>query len=210
MDNPDIPEQDLYKNYKELNWVNRFLGGYKASFYGIRQAQEIADIESVIDIGSGGGDTLAKISIHFRLKDCKGVDYSKAAINYARTKYPEIAFECAPYQKSEIPKTNAAIHTALFNHHLSPKENIAFLKWAKSNSTVLIINDLQRSFWAWIGIYLIQLWSSFSYLFKNDAPLSVKRAHSLSEWKEMLEAAGYVNYSITKKPMFRYVIVASV
>ena len=210
MDMPNIPAKDLYKNYKELHWVNKYLGGYKASAFGVSQAFEKASITKLIDVGSGGGDTLARLCKKFKIKDGQGIDSSRAATQYASEKYPNLKFHTNDYRKSQIPKEKVLMHTALFNHHLNPEENIAFLKWAAKNSTVLVINDLQRNIWAWLGIYIIQLWPSFSYLFKNDAPLSVKRAHSFSEWNHMLALAGYTNYSIIKKPMFRYVIIAGI
>ena len=210
MDMPNIPAKDLYKNYKELHWVNQYLGGYKASTFGVSQALRKESISKIIDVGSGGGDTLARLCKKFKIIEGQGIDSSEAATQYASEKYPDLKFHTNDYKKSCLPKEEVLIHTALFNHHLNQEENITFLKWAAQNSTVLVINDLQRNIWAWLGIYTIQLWPSFSYLFKNDAPLSVKRAHSFSEWKHMLALAGYTNYSIIKKPMFRYVIIASI
>ena len=210
MDEPHVPEKDLHKNYEELHWVNQYLGGYKASLHGIKQAIKTHNIQRVVDVGSGGGDTIARICGHFRFKDCMGVDYAKPAISYSKSKHQHIHFELCEYQKSTFPKEKTLIHTALFNHHLDPEENVEFLKWAKHNSDTLVINDLQRSFWAWLGIFIIKLWPGFSYLFKNDAPLSVRRAHSKQEWIDMLSLAGFTNYSITNRPMFRYVIVASI
>ena len=210
MDMPNIPVKDLYKNYKELHWVNQYLGGYKASIFGVSQAFKKKSITKIIDVGSGGGDTLAILCKKFKIKDGQGIDSSDVATQCASEKYPYLKFHTNHYKKSRLPKEKVLIHTALFNHHLNPEENIAFLKWAAQNSAILVMNDLQRNIWAWLGIYTIQLWPSFSYLFKNDAPLSVQRAHSFSEWKHMLKLAGYTNYSIIKKPMFRYVIIASI
>jgi 2-polyprenyl-3-methyl-5-hydroxy-6-metoxy-1,4-benzoquinol methylase len=209
MDGHEIASIDLFKNYRELHWVNRFLGGYKASLFGVKIALKNGNIRTLIDIGCGGGDSLAKIKKTHAKLNCKGIDIAEASNEYCIQNHPELEFITADYNTLKFSQEETIIHTALFNHHLNPAENVLFLKWAKDNAAYLIINDLQRSFAAWLGIYLIKQWPWFSYLFKNDAPLSVKRAHSKTEWIDMLKSAGITNYTLYSKPMYRFVIVCT-
>ena len=62
LDKPNIPKEDLYRNLKELHQINQLLGGYKVIYQGIRELRlEKNRTYSILDLGSGGGDTLQSI-----------------------------------------------------------------------------------------------------------------------------------------------------
>jgi ubiquinone/menaquinone biosynthesis C-methylase UbiE len=171
----------------------------------------------VLDIGSGGGDTLRMIDKTFGKNyelSLTGVDLKKDCIDYARencSKY-DITFIESDYRNLLAVDQDYDIITAsLFCHHLTDNEIVELLKWTKQNARAgILINDLERHFLAYYSIrWLTKLFSS-SYLVKNDAPLSVLRSFKRNEIVELLDRAGIRNYTIKWKWAFRWLIVIKV
>lgn len=215
LDNPVIPKKDLYKNLKELHTINYLLGGYDVIYDGFRRLLSIGSghIINVLDIGSGGGDTLRMIDKKFS-KKCQlsltGVDLKRDCIDYARDNCSDhkIEFIESDYRDLLSETEGYDIITAsLFCHHLEDEDIVELLKWMHQNARLgIIINDLERHFLAYYSIkWLTRLFSS-SYLVKNDAPLSVLRAFKRRELEELLNRAGIENYTITWKWAFRWLV----
>ena len=215
LDNPVIPKKDLYRNLKELHTINFLLGGYGVIYDGFRKLHPASTKRTlkILDIGSGGGDTLRMIHHKFSKKQplsLTGVDLKRGCIDYANDKYSglKIKFIESDYRDLLVESQDYDIITAsLFCHHLEDEEIVELLKWMHQNAQVgVIINDLERHFLAYHSIkWLTRIFSS-SYLVKNDAPLSVLRAFKRSEWKELLNRAGIEHYSITWKWAFRWLL----
>jgi hypothetical protein len=81
------------------------------------------------------------------------------------------------------------------------------MKWMKETCRIgFLINDLHRHPLAFYSIKLLTQVFSKSYLVKNDAPLSVQRGFTRSEWESIFLAAGINNYSIEWRWAFRWLI----
>ena len=218
LDSDNIPFEDIKKNMKELNTVNKLLGGHKISIQGI---QEIIGKTpsgrqlSVCEIGCGGGDNLKAISKWFDKKLIKssftGIDIKTSCTDFAARKYPELSAKwiTSDYKKVLLDNDQPdIIFSSLFCHHFKDEELVTMMNWMQMNSGKgFFINDLHRNLLAYYLIRLITRIFSKSYLVKNDAPLSVARGFKKSEWQNILRIAGIHNYSIKWKWAFRYLIV---
>lgn len=216
LDQPIIPKTDLQRNLYELERINTLLGGYTTTLKGIAQIIGTRNSQQtirIVDVGSGGGDTLRKIADWGRKNrlslDLVGIDLKTDCIEYAQEhsqNYPEISFIQADYAQV-MPRADI-ITSALFCHHLSNHELVQFMDWSKKNARWgFVINDLHRHPLAYYSIkYLTKLFSK-SYLVKNDAPLSVQRSLIRKEWQNMLEQAGIKNYQIEWIWAFRWLVV---
>jgi len=216
LDDPIIPKEALYKNLKELHTINALLGGYDVIYAGFRKLLHVGlkGKLKILDIGSGGGDTLRMISKKFSKKNdlsLTGVDLKRDCIDYATNncRGTQIDFIESDYRDLLNEEHNFDIITAsLFCHHLTDDENVELLKWMTKNARIgIIINDLERHFLAYYSIKWLTYLFSSSYLVKNDAPLSVLRAFKKNELVELLNRAGIHNYTITWKWAFRWLIV---
>lgn len=200
-----IPQQDLFRNLQELESINRLLGGHAVTLKGL-QGLNLSKEKTykVLDIGSGGGDTLKAMAIWARKNGYQfqltGVDLKPDCITYARSyckDFAEIDFIQADYR--ELPAMNLRYDimvTSLFCHHLSDDELVELLNWAGENTSVaFIMNDLHRHFLAYYSISLLTRLFSQSYLVKNDAKLSVLRGfkkHELIRLKGKTRISGMV------------------
>jgi hypothetical protein len=101
------------------------------------------------------------------------------------------------------------IHTSLFLHHFDNKNlKIILKKFCDVAKQGLVINDLRRSLCAFWGIKILTLLFSKSELVKNDAPISVRKGFNKSELIELLKEIQFINYEISRKWAFRWVITA--
>ncbi len=206
-----VEREDLVQNLKELHEINKLLGGYNISLSALKTIDTQNKV--LVDIGSGGGDTLEEIRkwsvsqkqtmtlIGIDLKaDC--VEYSKSHLNKSLT------FIEDDYRNIGAHLSNVdIIHACLFTHHLTNDEITELIELAKNKNSVLIINDLNRNSIAYYGIKLLTRVFSKSHLVKHDAPLSVLRGFTKKEWKNLIQSAGATNYSIKWKWAFRHQII---
>ena len=214
LDGDFIPEEDLFQNLKELNTINRLLGGYNISKNALQKILKKDGTYSIVDIGSGGGDTLKYIHNWSKQYGYKtmlhGIDLKQTCINYSRKNKPNdaINFICDDYrQVYKHLKEVDIIHACLFCHHLNNSQLIELIQFALKNNATLVVNDLERNPFAYYAIKILTKLFSNSYLVKNDAPLSVLRGFKKNEWLEIIKASGAKNYTVKNKWAFRHEII---
>ncbi len=166
MDDPEIPAALLHKNLRELDTLNRYLGGHAISLAGIKKLMtDRSKLYHIVDLGCGSGDVLKYIARwaranQIRVKLTGGVDNNPLAIKYleANSKnYPEITGAVADYTYFLETATEVDIvHCALFCHHLEDEALEALFQRLKVNAhTGFVINDLQRNPLAYYSVWLL-------------------------------------------------------
>jgi 2-polyprenyl-3-methyl-5-hydroxy-6-metoxy-1,4-benzoquinol methylase len=214
LDEDSIPKEDLFQNLRELNAINTLLGGYKITFSALMKITEPDKTYSLIDIGSGGGDTLKQINVwskrNKRTINLHGIDIKPVCIEYAKVNADNesINYICDDYRNVFYHlKQVDIIHACLFCHHLSENELIELVQFAAKNKSTLVINDLERNVFAYYAIKILTTLFSKSYLVKNDAALSVARGFKKQEWIDILAKAGVKKYSVKNKWAFRHEVI---
>ena len=216
LDNNDIPYSDLQLNLRELNVLNTLLGGHNITCKGIDHfLNKIPGMQplTIAEIGCGGGDNLFAIRNYLgkrqRSSTLTGIDIKSECIQYAQQiSTHDIEWICSDYRTVKWPGDKPdVIFSSLFCHHFTDEELVAQILWLKENSRVgFFINDLHRHTVAYHSVKIITRLFSRSYLIKNDAPLSVKRAFKKNDWVKILAKAGVKNYKIKWYWAFRYLI----
>jgi len=216
LDADNIPFADIRKNMQELDVINRLLGGHAITLHGMDSLVETkTNSITVCEIGCGGGDNIRAIDDWCRKRNIQpnliGIDIKQECIAYAaeRNKELNVSWVCNDYRLVEFDKPlPGIIFSSLFCHHFTQAELIGMMRWMHDNCTKgFFINDLHRHPLAYYSIKWITNLFSRSYLVKNDAPLSVARGFTKTEWETILKAAGISNYSIKWKWAFRHLIV---
>lgn len=218
LDETNIQRDLLFKNLRELDILNRSTNGHAISLNGIKRLiTDHTKIYRVVDLGCGSGDSLRAMADwarenHFKVQ-LVGVDRNADVIeylkNHSRT-YPEISSITADYQEF-IDRHSFVdiVHCSLFCHHLNDEELIRlFTFFSEKVTTGFVINDLQRNWMAYYGAWFFTRLLNGTSLAKNDGPISVLRAFRASELRQLLKKANIRNYSIQKKRLFRFLIVA--
>ena len=212
LDEPSIPQADLFRNLTELAFINSYLGGHQVIIHAIEPLLQQFPTAQIIEIGSGGGDNLAALEKKFkkRFPDVRflGVDLKEDCLTFASAQYPTIDFQCNDYRKVEFDTNRPTLFfNSLFCHHFSDDSLVEMLKWLNKHATAgFVIADLHRHSLAYWSIKWLTKWFSSSYLVINDAPLSVLRGFSKKEWITLLAKAEIQSYQIAWKWAFRWVI----
>jgi hypothetical protein len=217
LDNDAIPTEDLYLNLRELDFINRWLGGHKVVLDGIKaflKKNPALQTVSIMEIGSGGGDNLRatgkllhKKGIAYQLQ---GVDLKEDCVQFARQQPSvNINYQICDYQLADTgPAKPQYIFNSLFCHHFTDEQLVKMLQWLYQNAEKgFFIADLHRHALAYYSIKWLTRLFSKSYLVRNDAPLSVLRGFSRSEWQNLLAQAGISRYTIQWKWAFRWLII---
>ena len=220
LDREDIPASDILQNMRELNTINHLLGGHTITLKGLKKILSLTRATAselhIVEIGSGGGDNLRvmqsfckKHSIRARFT---GIDINSNCITSAKNKNPHayIDYIHSNYKDVVFDEKPDIIFASLFCHHFNETSLVQMFQWMYNNSKLgFFINDLQRHPIAYYAISVLTKLFSKSYLVKNDAPLSVRRAFSKQELEALSELAGIPGHHISWQWAFRFLLVAT-
>ena len=219
LDEPNIPQQLLFQNLRELDVVNRLLGGHNTTISGIKKlVTDKAKTYHIVDIGCGGGDAMKYIANWARKNGFKvkltGVDMKQDCIDFMKeacSEFSEITGVAMDYRDYCKQENNIdVVHCSLFCHHLNDEELAELFQYMNTYSKVgFVINDLHRNWVAYYSIKLLTRLLNGSSLVKNDAPLSVLRGFRKSELINVVEKSGCKKYNVKWKWAFRYLVVGA-
>jgi len=204
----------LTKTLKELTYINLFLGNSQNTVTSIQKIAKKNQIQTIVDLGCGGGDNLRSIRKWFRSKDKKvrliGIDGNKNSLEYAK-KHKD--FEIEYIQEDilssdfQIPKCDVLI-SSHFIYHFSDQELIQFLKSAKEKiNTAIVFSELQRSKISYTLFKFFGFLMPFSKMVKQDGLLAIRRSFTRRELENILKEAGINEYSLRWKWWFRFILI---
>lgn len=214
MDDLNCSGEVVHQTLRELEFINRTLGGNAVTVMGVRKLLKDNKQEPIhiLDLGCGGGDMLKLLKSRINIKVTgKGIDANPHIVQYARehNQDPAISFDAMDILSLEFRRESCDVAIAtLFFHHFSNSQLVEIFAHLKKQTRVgIVINDLHRNSLAYYSIKLLTRLFSKSSMVKYDAPLSVLRGFSRQELVSILKQAGIENYSLTWKWAFRWQIV---
>ena len=223
MDDFSITDERLENALLELRQVNRFLGGYGALLAELRpllrarMGRELA----ILDLGTGIADIPEVIvrwgerkGVHIHVT---AVDANDATVVYARERLvrrlpgslrDRVRAVTADALQTGYPDASFDVVTAsLFLHHFDDAQAVALLReMTRLASAGIIVNDLHRHRMAYWSIKAIARFFPVSDMFRHDGPVSVRRAFTKSELKDLAAAAGLTNVRIRWHWAFRWTL----
>jgi 2-polyprenyl-3-methyl-5-hydroxy-6-metoxy-1,4-benzoquinol methylase len=214
MDDLNCSGEVVHQTLRELEFINRTLGGNAVTVTGVKQLLKGNKGESIhiLDLGCGGGDMLKLLKSRIKIKATgKGVDANPHIVDYARqhNQDPSISFAAMDILSDEFRRESCDVAIAtLFFHHFSDSQLVKIFSHLKKQARIgIVINDLHRHPLAYHSIKLLTGLFSKSSMVKYDAPLSVLRGFSRKELVSILDQAGIENCTLTWKWAFRWEIV---
>jgi ubiquinone/menaquinone biosynthesis C-methylase UbiE len=219
MDLPNPDPEILRQDLGNLRIINRFFGGLRAvRKHTIALIAKIdpAQTVQILDLATGSADhpiSLVRLAQSLSRKiHITAIERNSLTLSIARertAKYPEITIEQGDLLKLGYPpRSFDIVLCSLAIHHFSRSDAVRILRMMLEYSRVgLIVNDLYRTrpaAWiAWIYTHL----TTRNPMTLNDSYVSVLRAFTPRELREMAAEAGMPNFQIFRHPMFRLVLV---
>jgi hypothetical protein len=219
----DVPNPDpgiLRRDLANLRIINRYFGGLRAvraHVTGLIRKIDRAHTIQILDLATGSADhpmSLVRLAQSLNRKiQITAVECNPLTLSIARertAKHPEITVEQGDLLKLGYPpRSFDIVLCSLAIHHFSRSDAVRILAMMSEYSRVgLIVNDLYRSWpaaWtAWIYTHV----TTRNPMTLNDSYVSVLRAFTPRELREMAIEAGVPNPQIFHHPMFRLILVA--
>jgi 2-polyprenyl-3-methyl-5-hydroxy-6-metoxy-1,4-benzoquinol methylase len=220
MDDLDCAGETLNRTLKELELINRWLGGNQVTINGMGKLLNALPAQpqqlEIADVGCGGGDMLNLVADWARKSGIKvklyGVDANPNVIAYAREnskRYPEISYEALNIFSQEFQQRQVdIIICTLFTHHFDDQQlEKLFRAMQKQARLGVVINDLHRHWIAYWTILMITRYFSNSAMVRNDAPISVKRGFTRSELLKLMAKSSVKHYQINWRWAFRWQLI---
>jgi 2-polyprenyl-3-methyl-5-hydroxy-6-metoxy-1,4-benzoquinol methylase len=172
----------------------------------------------VLDIATGGGDIPLALAKRARKEgralELVASDLSATALQHARDKATEnriaIEFRQIDALHDALPGEFDAVITSLFTHHLDPPQVVALLRnMASASRKVVIVNDLVRSRFAYLTVWLGTRILSRSPIVHFDGPVSVQASYTPQEMVSMAQEAGLKGAFVKQCPPCRQLLMWS-
>ena len=154
----------------------------------------------IVDVGSGGGDTLRCIADWARTHKVPvrltGIDLNPHATRAAKELsgkkplYGTIRWQTGDIFTDPATQTPDLVLSSLVTHHMRDEEIIQFLRWMEGHATLgWFISDLIRSPRAYRLFRVLARCMRWHPYVQHDGLVSIRRAFREPDWERLLAAA---------------------
>lgn len=211
---PEVLEEDL----GNLRLINRYLGGYRGVLWALDRFVGRNGLRkfSLLDVGTGGGDIpqaivrwAARRSLSVRVTALEPDPQSATIARRQTGPWREIAVVRGdgfhpPFSRASFD----FVLTSQVLHHFSEAEIITLLRcWSDLAKRAVVVSDLIRHPLAYWGIFLLTRLFTRNPMTLTDAPLSVRRAFTLPEWRNIFMLADIGEFSLSAFFPFRFLAI---
>jgi SAM-dependent methyltransferase len=193
---PEIMADDL----RNLRLLNRYLCGSRSVLLALERALGRNPFKniSVLDVGTGSADIPAAIFAWAKRRSIAakivGVEAEPITARIAAVRTKQLADINIIQGDAGAPPFSPGsfdfVVASQFLHHFSEAKIVDLLRqWAKLARRGIVISDLVRHPVAYHGIRLLTKLTTRNIMTLTDSPLSVWRAFTLKEWRELLGQA---------------------
>jgi SAM-dependent methyltransferase len=199
LDGPLLDAAVLRGNLRDLERVNRWLGGTALSRRAIERLAGDRSAVEVLDVGTGAADIpIALLGEDGPVQRVVGLDSRPEILEQAVARRPELArtpgLTLQLGDGRSLPFADDAfdiVHASLVIHHLPPDDVVALLAEMRRVARLgVVVNDLLRGRLGHTGAWLLARLATGNEYTRHDAPLSVRRAYTLPELEALLAGAG--------------------
>jgi hypothetical protein len=206
MDRPQPVSLELERDLQRLRQLNRWFGSYRlVSTFTRRWVLPGAQMRAV-DLATGSGD-IPRLVVDYGRKigariEIDAVDQQPATLEIARglsAEYPEISYHEANVLEWDSQRGYDIALCSLALHHFNDDDGVKLLRRCCALSKrFVLVSDLRRGFLLRTGVYMLTALIFREAMTRFDARLSVQRAFSFIEMRELAIQAGWQNFGHKK------------
>jgi ubiquinone/menaquinone biosynthesis C-methylase UbiE len=200
----------------DLARVNTYLGGWGALRAEIMRLPRVPS--KLIDVATGGADLPRRLLEYLASRGaaatCVAVDRSARILQLAQSLSKGsdgLVFLQADAER--LPFPDGTFDLAMMNlalHHFEPDAAVKVLRELARIATTVIVNDLRRSRIAWAFARFVFPIFTGNRFTRNDGPLSVLRAYTPPELRELAGRAGWRVIEVRTHPGYRMTLTGGV
>ena len=211
-------DADVAANLEEMWRINLRLGGLRAlTRHLYPRLMAAAGPLTLLDLGTGSAHLPLALASWARAKDrtlhvC-GIDWAPRNLAVARHKVieqPNVSLLQA--DASRLPLRTGGVDfvvSSLFLHHFAPGAAVELLRSAAAVARrSVIMSDLVRGRLPWLAFKLVQPAFARQALTRHDGALSIRRAYTPAELRELAAAAGLRGARVYEHWPWRMTLVA--
>ncbi len=217
MDLPDVDESTLRVDLQHLASLNRTFGGRKAVETVFHKLADKARKLLLFDLCCGYGDHGRNLIEQAKASNCEltivALDFQFQTLKIAREATPsskKMFFVQADARK--LPFRNKAADLAFCSlalHHFAEPDALILLKeMARTGRRGTAVIDLVRSRIAAFCIWMLTAFIIRDPMVRHDARLSIRRAFTGREMKDLTQKAGWPNLHQSKFLLFQQAVTA--
>jgi len=218
IDEPGVALDELAANLEDLERLNRWFGGTRLILRHLVPLLRRAGSGEIriLDVATGGADIPAAVVRWARRRGhpvrIVGIDKNPQVVRAAAERlrdYPEITVKLGdalalPYP----PRSFDIVLCSLALHHFTYPEGVTLLRALdRIGRWGFIVNDLVRSWHAYLLTWLAMHLFCRGRLGRHDGPLSIRRAYTPPELSFMVNEAGVEAVRIRPHLFFRVALV---
>jgi 2-polyprenyl-3-methyl-5-hydroxy-6-metoxy-1,4-benzoquinol methylase len=200
MDLPGNPHWLLEEDLANLRAFNRHFGGYRSARRGLQRLIDHKKLDrfSLLDVGTGSGDIPAALAGWAR---SRGIAAAFTALEVEPVTLAAAARQTSNYSEINLVRGDGLappfqagsfdfVFASQFLHHFSENHIVTLLRtWSGIARRAIIVSDLVRHPVAYYGIRSLTRLVTRNVMTLTDAPLSVQRAFTMKEWRELFRRA---------------------
>jgi 2-polyprenyl-3-methyl-5-hydroxy-6-metoxy-1,4-benzoquinol methylase len=217
LDEPHHERAELEQSLDQVAEVNRLLGGTRAILRTLEEIVPPGDDLHILDIGTGSADIPIAIDRWARSRSrtvrITATDLHPQMLEIAAARTRAIAaIHTEPANALDLHYPPASFDIVLLSltlHHFERADQVSALRAAaRIARRAVVVNELERCLPNYIGARLLALtrWRG-NRLTRHDGPLSVLRAFTLRELREVGQEAGIRVGSVKRFFFYRLVMV---
>lgn len=202
MDDPALDPVEHRRALAGLARINAVSGSAKLLWPAIRQLARAANRPlRVLDIATGSSDVpaaLHRLAVQEKLLiEFVGCDISPVAIEVASQSNSPVQVFSLDVLRDPLPSGFDVLTCSLFLHHLDEPDVVAVLqKMREANPRLILVNDLERSRFNFLTVWVASRLFSRSRIVHVDGPLSIEGAFTVPEMRSLAEQAGLTGATV--------------
>jgi ubiquinone/menaquinone biosynthesis C-methylase UbiE len=207
---------DLDANLADIRFLNRWFGGTEAAWTGVRSLSSDEDRLCILDVATGSADIpvglwerAARINMSLEIT---GLDASTEVLTDARKIAARIPIRLVQADARALPwppDSFDVVLCCLALHHFDPRDARQVLRemWRTCRRGI-VVTDLTRGYVSLAATWLVTRTLARNRVTRHDGPLSVLRAYTPAELRQMAAESGIVGADVRRHSFFRQVLVA--